>query len=50
MALVALEEARTHNPGTGNAPLLPAPKDPFSMHEPLAGEGLVKEGREGLGT
>ena len=28
MALVAMEEARRHNPGIGNAPVLPAPKDP----------------------
>ena len=28
MALVALEEARRHNPGIGNPPVLPAPKDP----------------------
>ena len=28
MALAALEEARRRNPGIGNAPVLPAPKDP----------------------
>ena len=28
MALTALEEARRRNPGIGNAPVLPAPKDP----------------------
>ena len=28
-ALAALEEARRHNPGIGDTPLLPAPKDPF---------------------
>ncbi len=36
-ALVALEEARRHNPGIGDAPLLAAPKDPFaSMSRSLA--------------
>ena len=29
-ALSVLEEARRHNPGIGDAPLLPAPKDPFA--------------------
>ena len=29
-ALAALEEARRHNPGIGDAPLLTAPKDPFA--------------------
>ena len=29
-ARTILEEARRHNPGIGDAPLLPAPKDPFA--------------------
>ena len=28
MALAALGEARRHNPGIGDAPVMPAPKDP----------------------
>ncbi len=30
MARAVLEEARRHNPGIGDAPVLPAPKDPFA--------------------
>ena len=50
MALAALGEARRHNPGIGDAPLLPAPKDPFaSMSSSLARDWWKRaEKRAGL--
>ena len=49
LALVALEEARRHNPGIGNAPVLAA-EGSLHIYEPLAGEGPVGEGREARWT
>ncbi len=50
MALAALSEARRHNPGIGDAPVMPAPKDPFQcMSRSLARDWWKRaERRAGL--
>ena len=43
--VAVLGEARKHNPGIGDIPLFPVPKNPAVLHEAFARTRLVTEGR-----
>ena len=49
-ALDALEEARSWNPTAGDAPVMPAPRNPSACMRSRVGAGMVGQGREAGGA